>query len=110
MLTSRSRLRGRRRGCRARCREVYFRRYARSLRRLEVSVIPLESSPSGEDVSRELLHVRVVVLQRVVVPLALDGDPILSARQFILQPQEIFVRLQLRIVFYDEQQATQSAV
>src|SRR5262249_12805336 len=41
---------------------------------------------------------------------ALDGNAVLRASQFILQPQEVFVRLQLRIVLYDEQQAAQSAI
>ncbi len=57
----------------------------------------------------ELLRVGVVVAQRVVVALALDGDAILRAGEFILQSQVMLVGLQLRIVL-DNQQASERSV
>src|SRR5438045_1752223 len=79
--------------------KVNLRSRARSFIGLEVSVIRLEPAPSREQAIRESLDVSVVVLKGVVIPLAFDRNPILGPRKFVLQAQEVFVRLQLRIVF-----------
>src|SRR5215468_2952309 len=70
---------------RARIGEVHVRRHARSLRSLEIRVIHLESRPAGKQTVGKLLHVCVVVAKRVVVALSFNRDPVLGARQFILQ-------------------------
>src|ERR1039458_6415677 len=86
-------------------REVHFWHLARSFGRCEVCVVRLEASPSRKNAVRKLLHVGVVVLQGVVIALAFDGDAVLGACEFVLQAQKVFVRLQLRIIFHDQQQA-----
>src|ERR1700688_1968097 len=108
-LLSGRRLRGCLRSWRAR-REIYLRHLPCSFRRGEVSVIRLESRPSRENVVRKLLDVGVVVLQRVVITLALDRDPVLGAREFVLQAQEILIGPQLRIILHDQQQSAERSV
>ena len=70
----------------------------------------MESRPARENIVRKKSDVRVVVLNRVVVALALNGDAVFSARQFVLQTEEVFIRFQLRIVFDDEEQPSESAI
>src|SRR5208282_6826028 len=76
-----------------------FRDRARCLRRLKVRVVALEASPACEDAVRELADVSVVGLQRIVIALARDSNPIFGARQLVLQLQKTLVRLQLGIIF-----------
>jgi hypothetical protein len=45
-----------------------------------------------------LLNVSVVVLKRIVIPLALDGDAVFRPGEFILQAQEVLIGFQLRII------------
>src|SRR5262249_5633249 len=69
---------------RSRTREIHLRYCPRSFRSLEISVVRLESCPTREQAVGKLLHVGVVVLQRVVVALAFDRNAIFGACQFIL--------------------------
>src|ERR1035441_5148835 len=80
------------------------------LRTLQVCVVRLEAGPSRKNAVRKLLHVGVVVLQGVVIALAFDGDAVLGACEFVLQAQKVFVRLQLRIIFHDQQQAADRSI
>ena len=70
--------------------EIHLRDLARCFRCLEICRIWLEPRARGKQAGRELLHVRVVILQGVVVALAFDRDSVFSASEFILQAQEIF--------------------
>src|SRR5215470_1363607 len=81
-----------RRGSGSRRSEVYLWNLARSFCRFEIGVVRLEARPSREDVVGELLDVRVVVLQSIVVALALDSNAIFGACQLILQAHEILIR------------------
>ena len=51
-----------------------------------------------DDVVGEQFDLRIVSLQCLIVLAALDGDAVFRARQLVLQPQEILVGSQLRIV------------
>src|SRR6202451_4890832 len=77
---------------------------------LEVIFIRFESSHPSEEAVRELLHVSVVVLERIVIPLAFHRDTILRACKFVLQTKEILVRFQLRIVFDDRQEVANRSI
>src|SRR2546430_2269070 len=66
--------------------------------RSEVRAVRLESSPPGKDVIRKLLNVSVVILESIVVAFALHRDAVFRAGQLILQAQEIFIRLELRVI------------
>jgi len=88
------------RGCRLRAilwrgragaREIHLGHFARALGCGEVGFIGLEPGPSCENAARKLLDVSVVVLERIVVTLTFDGDPVFGAREFILQAEEVFV-------------------
>src|SRR5215469_4922701 len=80
----------RRLGCR--CREVHFGHRARTLRSREVGVVGFESHASSKEAGRKLLHVGVVILQRVVVALALHCNAVFRACKFVLQAEEILAR------------------
>src|ERR1019366_2541387 len=86
------------------CAKVHLRRLPRSFRCLEVRRVLLVAGKPRVQAVRELQHIGVVILQRVVIALALDGNPVLRPRQLILQAQKILVRLQLRIILHDQQQ------
>lgn len=88
---------------RARKRKVHFRHLARPLRGDEICLVRLEAGSSGENVVRELLDVCAVVLQGVVIAFPLHRNPVFGPGKFILQPQEILIRLQLPIVLDDGQ-------
>src|SRR5713226_6991043 len=82
--------------------KIHLRHLTGRFRGSEVSTIGLETCPICENIVWELLDVRVVVLQRVVIALALHGNPVLGAGELILQSHEILVRLQLRVILYDQ--------
>ena len=71
--------------------ELNLRNFLRSRIGREVVVVALEACPFGENTVRKLTNVRVVGLDRIVVALALDGDTIFGARQFVLELQEVLV-------------------
>ena len=62
------------------------------------------------DAVRELQNERVVVLQRVVIPLARHADAVLRPRQLVLQPHELVARAQLRIVLGQQQQPPEGRI
>src|ERR1019366_7272393 len=88
--TTHSMCRGRRRSRRLRA-KVHLRRSARRFRRLEVRRVLLVAGKPRIQIVRELQHIGVVILQRVVITFALDGDPVLGPRQLVLQAQKIFI-------------------
>src|ERR1035437_8811065 len=83
--------------CRRCCRsrrlraKVHLRRSARCFRRLEVRRVLLVAGKPRIQIVRELQHIGVVILQRVVITFALDGDPVLGPSQLVLQAQKIFI-------------------
>src|SRR5580693_10135402 len=91
-------------------RKLHLGSLARALGRLKISVVLLEAGPAGEQAVRKLADESVISLNRIVVALTLDGNPILSARQFVLQPQKVLVRFELRIILNHRQQAPESAI
>src|ERR1700683_378306 len=95
---------------RIRRRELHLRHRALGFRRCEVGVVSLESGHACDNVVWEQRNVRVVSLNRVVITLALDRDAILRTCQFVLQTQEILVRLELRIILNDEQKAAECTI
>jgi len=76
-----SRSRRRSRGRRA---KIHLGDLAGSFRRLEVVRILLESRKTSKHAGRELQNIRVVILQRIVIPFPFDGDPVFRPRQFVL--------------------------
>src|SRR5690606_25373846 len=64
----------------------------------------------GGEVDRETTDVGVVVLHRLDVTLALDGDPVLRALQLRLQLQEVLVGPELRVVVARPQRSPAGAV
>ena len=90
--------------------ELYFGHFPPSLRGDEIGIVRLEARPSSENVVRKQSDVGIVVLQCVVVAAPLHRDAVFGARQFILQMQEVFVRVELRIILGDGQQAAERAV
>ena len=60
--------------------------------------------------ARKQRDVRVVVLDGFVVAPPFHGDTVFRAGQFVLQAQEIFVGLQLRIIFDQREQTAQCSV
>src|SRR5579864_5873458 len=62
-------------------RKLHLGSLARAFGRLKISVILLEAGPTREQAVRKLADVSVIRLDRIVVALPLDGNPILSARQ-----------------------------
>src|SRR5688572_25396761 len=74
--------------------EVYLGRLLGVLRRLEVRILP-EPEDLGGHVRGEAAPGRVVLLDPLVVTLSGDGDAIFGARQFVHEPLEVRVRLQL---------------
>ncbi len=62
---------------------------------------------SRPDAVGELLDKHVVVLDRRVVALPRHRDPVLRSRQFVFQPHELVVALQLRIVLLHPHQRQQ---
>ena len=63
-----------------------------------------------EQIVREPSDIRPINTIRVIVALPLDGDPIFSSTQLVLQTDEILIRAQLRIVFGDGEQPPQSTI
>src|ERR1700755_3316872 len=90
--------------------EVHFWSLARAFGGSEISVVSLEACPSGEETVREDLQVGVVVLQSVVVTLTLGRDTIFGSSEFVLQAKEFFVRLQLRVILGDYEQAAEGSI
>ena len=74
--------------------KIHLRNISCAFCGFEVSVVLLVSGKSGNQIVRKLQQVSVVVLDRVVIALALDGDAVFGARQFVLQAQEIFIGLE----------------
>src|SRR5438067_6930858 len=83
--------------------EIYFRHDPRRLRCFKVRVVWFEAHAGREQAVGELLDVSVVIAQSAIVALALNRDAVFGSGEFILQAQEIFVGLQLRIVLDDQQ-------
>jgi hypothetical protein len=77
---------------------------------LEVGVVAFVAGPSGEEAVGELADVGVVGLDGVVVVLAGDSDAVFGSGELILQAEKIFVGFELRIIFDDSEQATESAI
>src|SRR4029077_17468759 len=101
----RRRLRGRARGG-----EIHLGNLARFFRGSKIRFVRFETSPTRINVVGKLLHIGVVVLQRVVVTLALDRDAVFRSRQLVLQAQEVLIRLQLRVVLDHDEQAADGPV
>src|SRR6476659_1193349 len=74
--------------------------------RLEVGLL-LESEERGEEVRRKLQPKGVVALGRLVVPIALDRDPVLRPLELRLEVLEVRVRLQLRVSLDDHEPSLQ---
>src|SRR5580698_6365203 len=87
--------------------EIHLGRLSCPLFGLEVRIIPRESAEARYQTIREQRNIRVVVLDRIVIALALYGNAILGSRKFILQPLEILIGLQLWVVLHDHQQSAQ---
>src|ERR1700691_1486329 len=94
-------------GCRA---KICLRYLPRRFRGLEISWILFISRKARVEAVWKLQYISVVILQRIVVALTFDGNAVLGARQFILQAQEIFVRLQLRVILHHHQQPPQRVI
>jgi len=90
--------------------EIDLRSLARALFRLEVRVVANKTRKAGDQVVREQRNVRVVGLHGIVIPPPLNSNAVFCARQLILQAHEIFVGLQLRIIFHDREQTPDCAV
>src|SRR6266852_4058970 len=90
--------------------KIHFRRLPCSLIRLEIRIIPRKSRKSRHQTIREQRNVRVVTLNRFVVPPPLHRNPVFRSRQLILQPQKILIRFQLRIILHHHQQAAQRRI
>src|ERR1700686_722170 len=71
--------------------EVDLWNLPRRLCRLKVGWVLFIASPSRIEAVRELKHIGVVILERVVVSLAFDSDTIFGSSQLILETQEIFI-------------------
>ena len=70
------------------------------------------SDPAFQNLINGLRNYKIALGQAInsnaaIVPL--DGDSVLRASQFILQPQEVLVCLQVRIVLHYQQQARERA-
>jgi hypothetical protein len=72
---------------------------------LEVFLLLREAADLRPPRAGDAAHVGVVLLDGFVVALALDGQPVLGARQLVHQPLEVGVGLELRIVLADHHQA-----
>src|SRR6516225_9404238 len=78
--------------------EIHFGSLPRPFLGLEVGVVAGESAHAGDEIVGEEREKRVVVLQRLVVAPALDGDAVLRSGELVLQAQEVLIGLQLRII------------
>src|ERR1700733_10066495 len=90
--------------------EIPLRRFLRRRIRRVISLLRMEARDPRPDAVRELLDEDVIVLDRLVVPRPRHRDPILGPGQFVLQPHELVVALQLRIVLLHPHQRQQRDV
>src|SRR5260370_32642054 len=90
--------------------EIDLRHLARRSFGFEVRVVTRKAEQPRSDVLGEEIDIGVVALNRFVIFSALLRDTVFSTRELILESQEVFVRLQLRIVLDDHQQAAERSI
>src|SRR5437867_11320960 len=83
--------------------ELHLRHLGRTLFGLEELALG-EVEHSRDDHRRERLDLRVVLLDAVVVELARVRDPVLGRRQFLLQAQEVLIRLEVGVALGEREQ------
>src|SRR5919109_4094949 len=88
--------------------ELHFGRRLAAGRRLEERLGP-ETHHPGDEARGKRAKPGVVVADRLVVTLALDGDAVFRALELALQREEVLVRLELRIPLDDDEQSTERA-
>src|SRR5919109_104787 len=88
--------------------ELHFGRRLAAGRRLEERLGP-EAHHPGDHAGGKRAKPGVVVADRLVVALALDGDAVLRALELALQREEVLVGLELGIPLDGDEQATERA-
>src|SRR5690348_1350831 len=78
--------------------KIHFWDLSRALTRSKVSVISFEAGYARPDAIWELSYIRVVVLKSIVVAFPLQRDSVFCSCKLVLKPQEILIRMKLRIV------------
>src|SRR5712691_1919394 len=90
--------------------EIYLRRLPRAFFGFEVGIVARETAQTRHETVWKESEEGVVVLHGFVVTPPLHGDAVLRARQLILEPQEVLVGFQLRIVLHDHEQTAKSGI
>src|SRR5262245_13631085 len=84
--------------------ELHLRRLGSGRSGVEVGVTRRKSAPRSDQTAGKLPDLRVVRLHSFVVPLPLDGNPVLGSGQFELQIAEVLAGLKIRILLGDNEQ------